>query len=168
MRLTGQTIQEARQKTKMNQTEFGKSIGVSRHTISYWEKKSSIEAGRYGPRGTLEKIFGALNLPIFFQSNARARGWGITALQKSTLDRQFEKSLTDFEARQEIQLSKRRVICRAKTRKGHPCKLMSEPGRQRCKFHDGMSTGPRTAEGRAKIAAAQKKRWSKWRVDQDR
>ncbi len=29
----------------------------------------------------------------------------------------------------------------------------------RCKLHGGKSTGPRTAEGRARIAAAQRSRW---------
>jgi hypothetical protein len=30
----------------------------------------------------------------------------------------------------------------------------------RCKFHGGLSTGPKTAEGQAKIAEAQRKRWA--------
>ena len=53
---------------------------------------------------------------------------------------------------------KRRVPCGARTRKGHPCRNRSEPGRRRCKFHGGKSTGPRTAEGRARIAAAMRER----------
>nr|WP_274594846.1 HGGxSTG domain-containing protein [Parasedimentitalea marina] len=40
---------------------------------------------------------------------------------------------------------------------------MPEPGRKRCKFHGGMSTGPKTKEGRERIAAAQRKRWAAWR-----
>lgn len=38
------------------------------------------------------------------------------------------------------------------------------PGRTRCKYHGGMSTGPRTAEGRARIAAALRERWAAWRA----
>ena len=52
-----------------------------------------------------------------------------------------------------------RQLCGAKTRKGHPCKMMSEAGKRRCKFHGGMSTGPKTPEGKARIAKAQRKRW---------
>lgn len=53
-----------------------------------------------------------------------------------------------------------RVICGAKTRKGTPCRCKSEPGRRRCKFHGGMSTGPKTLEGRERIAQAQRRRWA--------
>ena len=34
--------------------------------------------------------------------------------------------------------------CGAKTREGHPCRNKPVPGKHRCKFHGGMSTGPRT------------------------
>ncbi|MEO1919070.1 MAG: HGGxSTG domain-containing protein [Paracoccaceae bacterium] len=61
-----------------------------------------------------------------------------------------------------------RVRCGAKTRKGAPCRLLSEAGRRRCKFHGGMSTGPRNLEGRERIAVAQKQRWEKWRFENDR
>ena len=59
---------------------------------------------------------------------------------------------------------KRRVPCGARTRKGHPCRNLSEPGRRRCKFHGGKSTGPRTAEGRARIAAAMRERHQRKRA----
>jgi hypothetical protein len=29
-----------------------------------------------------------------------------------------------------------------------------------CRFHGGLSTGPRTAEGKARIAEAQRRRWA--------
>jgi hypothetical protein len=32
-----------------------------------------------------------------------------------------------------------------------------------CKFHGGKSTGPRTPEGRARIAEVQRRRWASWR-----
>jgi hypothetical protein len=55
-----------------------------------------------------------------------------------------------------------RSRCGAKTRRdGHPCWWEPEPGKKRCKFHGGKSTGPKTAEGRARISAAQKARWAK-------
>jgi hypothetical protein len=34
------------------------------------------------------------------------------------------------------------------------------PGKRRCRFHGGLSTGPKTEEGRARIAEAQRRRWS--------
>ena len=48
-----------------------------------------------------------------------------------------------------------KALCRAKTRSGTPCKRVGDPINGRCRLHGGKSTGPRTAEGRARIAAAQ-------------
>lgn len=47
-----------------------------------------------------------------------------------------------------------RVICGARRRRdGQPCQGMSVPGKQRCKWHGGASTGPRTDAGRARAMA---------------
>lgn len=45
--------------------------------------------------------------------------------------------------------------CRAKTRAGSLCQRAGSPKNGRCHLHGGKSTGPKTAEGRARIAAAQ-------------
>lgn len=50
--------------------------------------------------------------------------------------------------------SGRRVVCGARRhRDGQPCQAKSEPGKRRCRFHGGRSTGPRTAEGKARALA---------------
>jgi len=54
-----------------------------------------------------------------------------------------------------------RPRCCAKTRAGAPCIMRVVPGKRRCRFHGGLSTGPRTVEGRARIAEAQ---WRRWRA----
>ncbi|MEC7379690.1 MAG: HGGxSTG domain-containing protein [Pseudomonadota bacterium] len=43
-------------------------------------------------------------------------------------------------------------------------------GKRRCRLHGGMSTGPRTPEGRARIAAANTKhgRFVGWRAHRER
>lgn len=47
-----------------------------------------------------------------------------------------------------------RVICGAKRRRdGEPCQGLSVPGKFRCKWHGGASTGPRSEEGRARSLA---------------
>lgn len=43
-------------------------------------------------------------------------------------------------------------LCGAKTRKGTPCKALALRN-GRCKFHGGMSTGPKTPEGKARALA---------------
>ena len=44
--------------------------------------------------------------------------------------------------------------CSAKTREGSTCKKRPLKGKTRCRLHGGLSTGPRTTEGKARIAAA--------------
>ena len=46
------------------------------------------------------------------------------------------------------------VKCLAKTRLGTKCQKPPLKGKKRCRLHGGLSSGPRTAEGRARIAAA--------------
>ena len=58
---------------------------------------------------------------------------------------------------------KDRPRCGAQTRKGTPCLVRVEAGKRRCRFHGGLSTGPRTPEGKARIAEAQRRRWAKRR-----
>jgi hypothetical protein len=53
-------------------------------------------------------------------------------------------------------------LCGAKTRRGSSCVRKALPN-GRCPNHGGMSTGPRTPEGRASISAFQRNRWARWR-----
>ena len=57
-------------------------------------------------------------------------------------------------------------ICGAKTRSGQPCSKFPVKGKRRCRLHGGLSSGPKTAEGRASIAAANTKhgRYKGWRA----
>ena len=54
----------------------------------------------------------------------------------------------------------RRQPCGAKTRAGHPCQRKGAGRGGRCRNHGGARTGPRTPEGRQRIAEAQRRRWS--------
>lgn len=42
--------------------------------------------------------------------------------------------------------------CGARTRSGNPCQAKKVAGRKRCKFHGGLSTGPKTDAGKAAVA----------------
>ena len=59
-----------------------------------------------------------------------------------------------------------RSRCDAKTRSGGLCRKYPIAGKRRCRLHGGLSTGPKIAEGRARIAAAQFKhgRYVNWRA----
>ena len=50
--------------------------------------------------------------------------------------------------------------CGARTRTGQPCRRKGLGKGGRCPNHGGMSTGPRTPEGRARLAALLKARWA--------
>lgn len=47
----------------------------------------------------------------------------------------------------------RRVICGAKTQSGRPCRGKSLPGKRRCKWHGGCSTGPKSDGGKLRSLA---------------
>ena len=55
-------------------------------------------------------------------------------------------------------------FCEAKTRRGTACRRRPLRGKRRCRLHGGLSTGPRTVEGRARIAEAQRERWRRFHL----
>ncbi len=50
------------------------------------------------------------------------------------------------------------LVCGAKTRRGTPCKRRDLYAGGRCRLHGGLSTGPRTEEGKKKASMNWKKR----------
>ena len=52
----------------------------------------------------------------------------------------------------------------ARTRAGGSCKAKAVRGKARCRMHGGLSTGPRSVEGRERIAAVQRERWARFRA----
>ena len=46
----------------------------------------------------------------------------------------------------------KREYCGAKTRAGTPCKRKDLYENGRCKLHGGLSTGPKTPEGKARLS----------------
>jgi hypothetical protein len=60
---------------------------------------------------------------------------------------------------------KNNPLCGARTRSDNPCRKYPIAGKRRCRLHGGLSTGPKTREGKARIAAAQFKhgRYVNWR-----
>ena len=58
---------------------------------------------------------------------------------------------------------KERPYCGAKARSGGACKKKVIPGKTKCRYHGGLSTGPKTEAGKARIAEAQRLRWQRFR-----
>lgn len=68
----------------------------------------------------------------------RAKEWKRHHVDCALSDRQWAKALN------------RRAACGARKKDGAQCRAMTEPGRNRCRFHGGRSTGPRTVVGMRK------------------
>ena len=58
----------------------------------------------------------------------------------------------------------KQAICGAQTRQNLPCERKALAN-GRCRNHGGLSSGPKTAEGRERIAEAQRARWAQWRSE---
>jgi hypothetical protein len=82
--------------------------------------------------------------PELFDTNARANDFGrVLSGPKAT-------GASENRAKQ----CAGRAPCGARRRRdGLPCQALSAPGRKRCKWHGGLSTGPRTADGRTRAMA---------------
>jgi hypothetical protein len=54
----------------------------------------------------------------------------------------------------------RGLRCGARNRRGTPCRMSEIYRNGRCKFHGGLSTGPKTGDGKARARSNLDKRWS--------
>ena len=155
--MTGAELKQARLYAGLTQQQLADKTGFHRLVVGYWENKPGEFTGRHGAPFAFAQALGMKH----YWTPIRTRAvWGFTDYEQIRLDKECaraSKMLAQREAR-------RQVRCNAKTRKGTPCKVLSEPGKRRCKFHGGLSTGPKTVEGRTNISKAQKRRWVNWRL----
>lgn len=149
--MTGAELKARRLANGWSQRELARRAGVHHRAVQYWEAKAALDCHAHAVLRMAE----ALGWRIM-RTTARARG-GVLSNDEAEL-------LVDVLLRMPKPLARRlmnyRVTCGAKTRKGTPCRAKSEPNRRRCRFHGGLSTGPRTAEGRERIVEAQRRRWA--------
>lgn len=162
--MTGADLRAHRRAAGLTQGQLAKLAGIGRHAASYWECKPTIDLRGWAV-ARMAKALGPKALPDYPTPSARAGQWavsGVDAMQ-ARLEAQIAARLSRMQEKEAQRLARCRVICEAKTRAGMTCRNMSEPGKRRCKFHGGKSTGPKTVEGRARIAEAQRQRWARWR-----
>jgi len=154
---SGADLRAKRQAAGLSQRALAKRAGVHYSAVQYWEKRPVLVLRSYA----IQRIAKALGWRIIGQAYARARH-GVLASDWDTLGPSFWLPYqTVLAPRLFTKLVQPRVPCGARTRKGTPCKALSEPGRTRCRFHGGLSTGPKTEEGRKRIAEAQRRRWAR-------
>jgi transcriptional regulator with XRE-family HTH domain len=163
--MTGSELRAYRKAARLTQKALAQRADIAPSAVKYWERKARINPNRWAVK-RIANALGISNRMELLQQYARARGWGVTDWEQlgAQLDAEIEAKMAAWHQRAALRRARRRVVCGAKTRKDTPCRNLSEPGKMRCKFHGGKSTGPQSMEGRAKIAEAQRVRWAKWRA----
>lgn len=163
MTMTGAELRSLRRAAGLTQAALADRAGVHRETVGSWEAKAGPLPCRWGTVRRFLDVMGIDPAP-YIPPPPMSR---FDALQ-ARLEAQVEAAMVQWRERQAEKLARqqstRRVKCGAKTRKGSPCRNESEPGKRRCKFHGGKSTGAKTPEGKARIAEAQRQRWARYRA----
>lgn len=147
--MMGEDLKYARTSKGLSRRALADLCSLHPDTVRYWEAKQTVNVRGYAPR----LIFVALGI------EAPKPQKRITARTQKAILGYFRTPTRAWDGvlRQ----------CGAKTRKGKPCRAKPLPGKTRCKFHGGLSTGPRTPEGKARVADVQRRRWNKLRRDKE-
>ena len=155
--MTGKHLKAARLRAGLTQQQLADKTGFHRLAVGYWENKDCTFSARFGAPKAFAKALGMKHYSPPIRTRA---AWGFTDVETARIEQELARLAKSRAQR----LSLARVRCNAKTRKGTPCKALSKPGKRRCKFHGGRSTGPKTRAGRDAISRAQKARWARWRA----
>lgn len=144
--MTGDELKQIRKVQKISRRVLAERCGLHPDTIRYWENKAQINYTGHG----LKLIVEALGLPpeIYVRSHRRSKFGYFSACSRAGDGVLQHGSKVSPNNR-----------CGARTRSGTLCQAKPAHGNRRCKFHGGMSTGPKSPKGRQKIAEAQRKRW---------
>lgn len=99
-------------------------------------------------RLTLDKAAKVLARPLTIK-RIETRGIDFALRKASERAKDYKRYYVDcaLSDRQHAKAMNRRIACGARKKDGAQCRAMTEPGRNRCRFHGGRSTGPRTLDG---------------------
>ena len=151
----GADLTARRQAKGWSQRQLAQAAAIGRSAVGYWEAADRLDPTGWAVRRMAKALGWQIARPVS-PSRQRARGDGLLSL--------FAGADAQAKEREAARAARRRVVCGARTRKGTPCRNMSEAGRKRCKFHGGKSTGARTPEGIERIREAQRRRWARVRA----
>ncbi len=153
--MTGAQLYALRKLLGLSQARLAERAGVTRQAVSTYENRPVLKWWNEGPARCLEVLL--ICPPSGHLTRALMGDQVLWVLSDAA--REFEAEVARFLAAADR--STARVSCGARTRNGTPCRAKSEPGKSRCRLHGGLSTGPKTVEGRDRIAEAQRRRWAK-------
>lgn len=154
---SGAELAARRKAAGLKQRELAQRAGCGRSAVQYWERRGRIDPTSWAVARMAQALGWVLPARLVAHY-AHARGRGLRR-EIAEADALAAAMFEEWKAREAQRAATRRVVCGAKTRKGTPCRCKSEPGKRRCKFHGGKSTGPRTPEGIERIREAQRRRW---------
>jgi transcriptional regulator with XRE-family HTH domain len=137
---TGVWLRAVREVAGLSRPALAELAGVHRQTVAYWERKRWLDPESRGVR----VIATALGIRLKRTSTRTRAGARHGVLARAVVpDPKSE-----------------RPRCGAINRDGANCRAKAVKGKTRCRLHGGLSTGPRTPEGRARLAEAMRERWA--------
>lgn len=140
-------LKACRKAAGWTQLELARRTGFNVRTVKYHERRNGridgVAPAKF--RGALEAVGAAVPLRSVIKKRS------ISGSKVFLMSLRAEKPSTP-----------QPLFCGAMTRKGLPCVAKPISGSTRCRNHGGLSTGPKSAEGKARIAAAARKRWAAW------
>ena len=150
--MTGDELRTLRIRQGLSRPALAAMAGLHPDSVKYWERKPMVNLRGHAPDLILDALgSGELSQKNVFPADTSLSPWG----NFHSIMRAGGGVLGG------TGISSPPKSCGARTRKGTPCRAKALPGKRRCKFHGGMSTGPKTPEGRERIAEAQRRRWAK-------
>lgn len=157
--MTGDDLKRARKARGLSRRALAHLTGLHPDSVRYWERKPRVDLRGYAPDRMLKALgLGSLSLRDVYPSERFLAALGgnyctVMRARGGVLGPGIRRAGSQR--------------CGARTRKGTPCRAKPMPGKTRCRFHGGASTGPRTEEGKARIAEAQRRRWAAWRAGRE-
>ena len=177
--VTGCQIKAARALLGWSRAQLAAAADLNVNSITYWEAMTVISATRephacarirqalhqagvefVGHAKPGARLAENANYVMRPPSRARARH-GVIRVSAHLAVAARSKTQPAIAARRKPSLP-----CGAKTRFGSPCRRTGL-GNGRCPNHGGLSSGPKTLAGRARIAEVERKRWAAWRSHRD-
>jgi transcriptional regulator with XRE-family HTH domain len=172
----GSQIKAARSLLGWSQLELADATGLHSNAIAYWEQTVSIPTGRHQPHACRKIVEALQRSGVEFFGHAKP---GVRLVQNHNF---FMRPPSRAQARHGVKrflrpwgmLASPKTVpsgvarrqpsspCGARTRMGAPCRRKGLDN-GRCPNHGGLSSGPKSIAGRARIAEAQRRRWAQWR-----
>ncbi|PZO63519.1 MAG: hypothetical protein DI498_13295 [Paracoccus denitrificans] len=138
--MTGAELAALRRRAGLSQSSLARKTGVSRQSISYWERQSAVDGSSAIPIRIAHEL-DAASSALILASQPLQRA--LPPRIKGPIELRQWRAIIQAIAGAEIAEAER-PKCGARTHSGTACRSPGEDGRTRCRLHGGLSTGPKT------------------------